>query len=89
MTESPRYTPHFGTAADTATAGDVLRIWWLGYRDPVGFGRAALRATAPRAGLTAVAIRSALDVGLMYLPAAMSGRQPPTPSFIAWLPTET
>jgi hypothetical protein len=89
VTENTVHPPPRAAALYAAIAGDVLRIWFLGYRDPVRFGRAAIRAPAPWAGLAAVAIRSALDVGLVYLPAAMSGRQPPMESFIPGLPTET
>lgn len=63
-----------------------LRAWVSGYWAPRRFADYVQRGRAPQWGLWAVLLRSALDALGLYLPMALLGRIPPTPSYITFLP---
>ncbi|MBN2549275.1 MAG: hypothetical protein JXB15_08965 [Anaerolineales bacterium] len=65
-----------------------FRTWFTGYYQPLAFAEALRTAPAPHWGLLAVIMRSALDALLIYLPAALLGRQPSMPSYLTFAPTE-
>jgi hypothetical protein len=65
-----------------------LRLWLTGYVHPVRFVDELKTKPAPQWGLYAQFLRAIMDSLLIYLPVALLGRIPPTPSFIAAIPTE-
>jgi len=66
-----------------------LRTWAVGYINPSAFARALEGKPAPHWGLYAQLLRGAFDSLLLYLPLYLLGRQPPTPSFLTFIPTES
>jgi hypothetical protein len=65
-----------------------FEAWLSGYWRPRVLVEALVRAPAPRWGWYAVLIRGLLDSLLLYLPLALMGRVPSTPSTVTILPTE-
>jgi hypothetical protein len=65
-----------------------IRLWFLGYTNPVKLVDELRTKPAPHWGLLAQLIRALLDSFLLYLPLSLMGRVPPTPSNLAILPTE-
>ena len=63
-------------------------VWFTGYVSPKRFVNALKGKPAPHWGLYAVVIRSLMDSLLLYLPVAILGRQPPTPSYLTFISTE-
>lgn len=66
----------------------LIRLWFLGYINPVRMIDALRAEPAPQLGLLAQLVRSLLDSFLLYLPLSLMGWVPPTPSNITFLPTE-
>ncbi len=66
-----------------------LRVWLAGYGAPGRFAEALEAAPAPQWGLAATALRGLVDALLLYLPVALLGRTPPTPSYISLFATES
>lgn len=66
-----------------------IRIWFLGYVNPAKQVDELCFKPAPHWGLLAQLIRALLDSFLLYLPISLTGRVPPTPSNLSFLPTET
>lgn len=64
-----------------------LRIWGLGYTRPRHALEALSAQPAPLWGLCAQGVRGLLDGLLLYLPLALMGREPSTPSYLVFLPT--
>ena len=65
-----------------------FRLWLMGYTNPVKFIDQLKTKPAPRWGFSAQLLRALLDSLLVYLPLALLGRVPPTPSYISFIPTE-
>ena len=65
-----------------------VRLWLLGYVNPALLVEELRSKPAPHWGLLAQLIRALLDSLLLYLPLALMGRVPPTPSNLSFLPTE-
>ena len=65
-----------------------LRVWLIGYYNPVSMIEKLRAKPAPQWGLYGVFLRAALDSLLLYLPLALMGRIPPEPSYLSFLPTE-
>jgi hypothetical protein len=64
------------------------RLWFLGYINPVRLIDELRTKPAPQWGLLAQLVRALLDSFLLYLPLALMGLVPPTPSNLSFLPTE-
>lgn len=67
---------------------NFIRLWLLGYVNPAKLVDELRSKSAPHWGLLAQLIRALLDSLLLYLPLALMGRQPPTPSNLSFLSTE-
>ncbi len=67
--------------------GAFLHTWLLGYRSPTRFAEALRGKPAPHWGFYGQVARALLDALVLYLPLALLGRQPSTPSYITLLPT--
>ncbi len=61
--------------------------WLAGYSSPRRYLRLLEAAPAPWWGLCATLLRGALDSLLLYLPLALMGREPSTPSALSFVPT--
>jgi hypothetical protein len=66
-----------------------IRLWFIGYINPVKLIDALRSKPAPHWGLLAQLIRALLDSLLLYLPLSLMGRVPPAPSNLSVLPTDT
>jgi len=67
---------------------NFIKLWLTGYVRPVGFIDELKSKQAPHWGFYAQLLRAAFDSFLVYLPVALMGRVPPTPSYISFVPTE-
>ncbi len=65
-----------------------IRLWATGYRSPARFVAALSNWPAPQTGALAQLIRALLDGLGLYLPLALMGLEPSTPSSLRFLPTE-
>ncbi|MFX1355254.1 MAG: hypothetical protein ACFFGP_14970 [Promethearchaeota archaeon] len=65
-----------------------VRVWFAGYYNPARMIEALRSKPAPRWGFYAQLLRAAMDSLLLYLPVAIMGRVPPTPSNLSFIPTE-
>jgi hypothetical protein len=65
-----------------------VRLWFLGYISPVRLVDELRTKPAPHWGLLAELVRALLDSFLLYLPLALMGLVPPTPSHLSFLSTE-
>lgn len=65
-----------------------LRVWFTGYYSPVKMIEQLRSKPAPQWGFYGQLLRAALDSLLLYLPVALMGRIPPTPSYLSFLPSE-
>jgi len=65
-----------------------LRVWLLGYHNPAKMIEELRSKPAPQWGFYGELLRAALDSLLLYLPVALMGRLPPTPSNLTIIPTE-
>jgi hypothetical protein len=63
-------------------------VWLTGYYNPVKMIEALRSEPAPLWGFYGQLLRAALDSLLLYLPVALMGGVPPTPSNLSFLPTE-
>ena len=66
---------------------DFIQVWLLGYVHPSKYVAVLRNKPAPHWGLLAQVIRSLADALLLYLPVALIGRSPPTPSYITFIAT--
>lgn len=64
-----------------------LKTWLVGYWRPSLFVNNLKEAPAPHWGVYAQVLRGLMDATLLYLPLALMGRQPSTPSYLAFIPT--
>ena len=67
---------------------NFVRVWLTGYYNPVKMIEQLRSEPAPHWGFYGQFLRAALDSLLVYLPVALMGRIPPTPSNLSFLPTE-
>jgi len=67
---------------------DFIQVWFLGYLNPRKYVDALQNKPAPHWGLYALILRSLADALLLYLPLAVMGRRPPTPSFLTFIATD-
>jgi hypothetical protein len=65
-----------------------LRVWFTGYVNPTRAIEALRETPAPHWGVAAQVGRAVLDSLLLYLPLALMGRAPSTPSALSFIPTE-
>ncbi|UCH10631.1 MAG: hypothetical protein JSU61_01680 [Fidelibacterota bacterium] len=71
------------------TQGSFLRVWFLGYTQPLRVGEALRDKPAPYWGLAAQLLRAMMDALLVYLPMSLMGRVPDTSSALSFIPTES
>lgn len=67
---------------------DFIRLWLTGYVNPARLVDELRERPAPHWGIYAQLVRALLDSLLVYLPVALMGRVPPTPSFLSFIPTD-
>ncbi len=67
---------------------NFTQVWFTGYVNPVRFVDALKNKSAPHWGFYAQVLRSLMDSLLLYLPVALLRRQPPTPSYLTFIPTD-
>jgi hypothetical protein len=67
---------------------NFIQVWFTGYVNPTRFIDALKSKPAPHWGFYAQILRSLLVSLLTYLPVALLGRTPPTPSYLTFLPTD-
>ena len=67
---------------------NFARVWFTGYVNPGRFVDALRSKPAPHWGMYALVLRSLMDSLLLYLPVALLRRQPPTPSYLTFIPTD-
>ncbi len=65
-----------------------LRTWLTGYFSPAKLIEHLRSKPAPQWGIFAQFLRGVLDSLLIYLPVALTGRVPPTPPYLSFVPTE-
>ncbi|UCD37369.1 MAG: hypothetical protein JSW54_11125 [Fidelibacterota bacterium] len=66
-----------------------LRVWLMGYTQPLRVGEALRDKPAPFWGLAAQLIRAMMDALLVYLPMSIIGAVPESPSTLSFIPTES
>ena len=66
-----------------------ITTWFTGYHNPIRFADNLRNRSASFWGLYAQILRGLLDSFFIYLPAALLGWQPHTPSFLTFIPIET
>jgi hypothetical protein len=67
---------------------NFAQVWFTGYVNPGRFVDALKSKPAPHWGFYAQVLRSLMDSLLLYLPVALLRRQPPTPSYLTFIPTD-
>jgi len=67
---------------------EFIRTWFAGYYNPNKVIDKLKSAPAPQWGFYATLLRAGFDSFLLYLPLAILGRQPSTPSALSLLSTE-
>jgi hypothetical protein len=67
---------------------NFAQVWFTGYVNPGRFVDAVRSKPAPHWGFYAQVLRSLMDSLLLYLPVALLRRQPPTPSYLTFIPTD-
>ena len=67
---------------------DFAQVWFTGYVNPGRFVDALKSKPAPHWGFYAQVLRSLMGSLLLYLPLALLRRQPPTPSYLTFIPTD-
>ncbi len=67
---------------------EFFHTWWLGYYSPSRWVECLCGRPAPLWGVAAQGLRALLDAALLYLPLALMGRQPTSPSWLTFLSTE-
>ncbi|MGD2146777.1 MAG: YIP1 family protein [Anaerolineae bacterium] len=65
-----------------------IRLWLTGYVMPRRFVDELKTKPAPHWGVYAQLLRAALDSLLVFLPVALMGRVPPTPSYLGVIPSD-
>jgi len=79
------------TSPNTEKGGKMnfFKVWFAGYTNPKKFMDVIISKPAPHWGLYATLIRGLMDGLLLYLPIAIMGRNPPTPSYLSWIAAES
>ena len=67
---------------------NFFQLWLTGYVNPTRFIKELKAKPAPHWGFYGQLMRAGMDSLLIYLPVALMGRVPPTPSFLSFIPTE-
>jgi hypothetical protein len=67
---------------------NFIQAWLLGFGNPKKFADALINKPAPHWGLGSLVLRGMMDSLLLYLPVTLMNRQPPTPSYLTFFPTE-
>jgi hypothetical protein len=67
---------------------NFVQVWFTGYVNPGRFADALRSKPAPHWGFYAQVLRSLMASLLLYLPVALLRRQPPTPSYLTFIPTD-
>jgi hypothetical protein len=67
---------------------NFAQVWFTGYVNPRRFVDALKSKPAPHWGFYAQVLRSLMDSLFLYLPVALLKRQPQTPSYLTFIPTE-
>ena len=65
-----------------------IQVWFTGYYNPVKMIEALRSKPSPQWGFYGQLLRASFDALLLYLPLALLGRIPPTPSNLSFLPTD-
>jgi hypothetical protein len=65
-----------------------IRVWFMGYYNPAKMIEELRSKPAPHWGFYGQFLRAVLDSLLLYLPVALMGRIPPTPSNLSFIPTD-
>jgi len=65
-----------------------IRVWFIGYYNPAKMIEELRSKPAPHWGFYGQFLRAVLDSLLLYLPVALMGRIPPTPSNLSFIPTD-
>jgi hypothetical protein len=65
-----------------------VRVWFTGYYNPAKMIEALRTKPAPLWGFYGQLLRAMFDSLLLYLPVALMGWVPPTPSNLSFIPTE-
>ena len=68
---------------------NFIQVWFIGYTNPKKFIDELRTKPAPHWGLYSTVLRGLMDSILLYLPIAIMGRKPATPSYLTILPTES
>lgn len=68
---------------------NFFKVWFAGYTNPKNFMDAIVSKPTPHWGLYATLIRGLMDAVLLYLPIAIMGRNPPTPSYLSLIATKS
>lgn len=67
---------------------NFIQVWFTGYRSPTRLVEGLRGKPAPQWGVYAQVLRAVLDALLLYLPLALMGWQPSTPSYLTFIPDE-
>jgi len=67
---------------------NFAQVWCTGYVNPRRFVDALISKPAPHWGFYAQVLRSLMVSLLLYLPVALLKRQPQTPSYLTFIPTD-
>ena len=67
---------------------NFFQVWLTGYYNPFRVVDELKTKPAPQWGVYAQLTRALLDSLVLYLPLAFMGREPSTPSYLTFLPTE-
>jgi hypothetical protein len=65
-----------------------VQVWLSGYTNPARMVMALKEKPAPQWGVYGQGLRALLDALLLYLPLALLGNSPSTPSYLTFIPTE-
>jgi hypothetical protein len=67
---------------------NFAQAWFIGYVNPRKFADVLKSKPAPHWGFYAQVLRSLMDSLLLFLPVALMKRQPPTSSYLTFIPTD-
>ena len=67
---------------------EFIRVWFVGYYNPFEVINKLKDKPAPQWGFYAASLRAVFDSIFIYLPSAIMGKQPSTPSSLSFLSTE-
>jgi hypothetical protein len=67
---------------------NIIQLWFTGYVSPAKLVDELRSKPAPLWGFYAQLLRASLDALLLYLPLFLLGREPPTRSYLTFVPTQ-